>query len=206
MDVLKEKYLKNPCGTLSIPYWKNKMIKIPDNIKVIHKNEFNLADFVDYDFQSFFRLKHDLGGLQEVNDCLCIDLEKDKEELVNLINLAYKNQISVTKEDLEKWMNHPVSESLLWICIKENDRMIASGIGEYDRELKEGIIEWVQVLPDYQHQVYGKKLVNNLLNRFKVIGANFVTVSGSLNNKTNPEGLYRSCGFTGNDIWYICSN
>jgi hypothetical protein len=77
------------------------MIKIPDNIKVIHKNEFNLADFVDYDIQSFFRLKHDLVGLQEVNDCLCIDLEKDKEELVNLINLAYKNQqISITRLDV----------------------------------------------------------------------------------------------------------
>ena len=31
MITLKE-YLNNPCGTLSIPYWKNKTIKISNNI------------------------------------------------------------------------------------------------------------------------------------------------------------------------------
>ncbi len=25
-------YLKNPCGTLSIPYWKSKQLQMPSNI------------------------------------------------------------------------------------------------------------------------------------------------------------------------------
>ena len=33
--------------------------------------------------------------------------------------------------------------------------------------------------------------------------AEFATVSGKVNNPTNPESLYRKCGFTGNDIWHI---
>ena len=35
--ITKEEYLLNPCGTLSIPYWKNKTIIIPSNIAIIHK-------------------------------------------------------------------------------------------------------------------------------------------------------------------------
>lgn len=33
--------------------------------------------------------------------------------------------------------------------------------------------------------------------------AKFATVSGKVNNATNPEKLYRKCGFIGNDIWHI---
>jgi len=33
--------------------------------------------------------------------------------------------------------------------------------------------------------------------------ANFVTVSGEVDNSTNPEALYRKCGFIGDDIWHI---
>ena len=33
--------------------------------------------------------------------------------------------------------------------------------------------------------------------------ADFVTVSGECDNPTNPETLYRKCGFNGNDIWYV---
>lgn len=33
--------------------------------------------------------------------------------------------------------------------------------------------------------------------------ASFVTLSGQVNNSTNPEALYRNCGFEGNDIWHI---
>ena len=33
--------------------------------------------------------------------------------------------------------------------------------------------------------------------------ADFTTVSGEVDNKTNPEKLYRRCGFEGDDIWYV---
>lgn len=52
-----DEYISNPCGTLSIPYWKNKTIKTPNNIAIIHKNNFN-NQFNK--FQRFFRLLHKL--------------------------------------------------------------------------------------------------------------------------------------------------
>lgn len=33
--------------------------------------------------------------------------------------------------------------------------------------------------------------------------ADFATVSGKVNNITNPERVYRKCGFEGNDIWHV---
>ena len=35
-----ERYLKEPCRTLSIPYWKHKSINTPSNIIIIHNDEF----------------------------------------------------------------------------------------------------------------------------------------------------------------------
>jgi GNAT superfamily N-acetyltransferase len=57
----------------------------------------------------------------------------------------------------------------------------------------EGVLEWTEVLPQYQGLGYGKKIVNSLLYRLQS-HAKFVTVSGRLNNKSNPEKLYRQCG------------
>ena len=35
--------------------------------------------------------------------------------------------------------------------------------------------------------------------------AEFATVSGECDNSTNPEGVYRKCGFEGSNIWHIIS-
>lgn len=48
----------------------------------------------------------------------------------------------------------------------------------------------------------GKTIVLELLSRLKYI-ADFTTVSGEVDNKTNPERLYRRCGFQGDVIWYV---
>ena len=55
--ITKTEYLLNPCGTLSIPYWKYQTIAIPSNIKIIHRRHFN-NQFNK--FQRFFRLLHKL--------------------------------------------------------------------------------------------------------------------------------------------------
>jgi hypothetical protein len=46
-------------------------------------------------------------------------------------------------------------------------------------------------------------IVNELIYRLSKI-ADFITVSGRVDNNSNPFRLYKSCGFVGNDIWYIC--
>lgn len=39
MTLRLEEYLKDPCGTLSIPYWKWKAYAFSDMIEIVHKRE-----------------------------------------------------------------------------------------------------------------------------------------------------------------------
>lgn len=123
-----------------------------------------------------------------------------------MINSSYVHEsIAVSEEDVLKWRSHETFREDLCIYINGKDgKMAASGIAEYDAICRESFIEWIQVLPEYRRKGLGKKIVTALLSRFKEIGAEFVTVSGNLENSSAPLELYRSCGFTGNDVWYIC--
>ena len=123
-----------------------------------------------------------------------------------MINESYKHEnIVVSEQDILQWKQHKTFREELCVYINaDNGKMSASGIAEFDEVCREGIIEWVQVLPEYRGRGLGKKIVDVLLNRLKSIGASFVTVSGNLDNTSKPLELYRKCGFAGDDIWYIC--
>ena len=175
MDI--KQYLQNPCEKLSIPYWKDKVITFPDSIRIIHHRDWN-GQYRNY--QRFFRIFHDLKSYRHEN-------------------------IVVTEKEILKWKQRETFREDLCVCINAEDgKMVASGIAEFDETCREGIIEWVQVLPEYRERGLGKKIVDVLLWRLKGIGADFVTVSGNLDNTSSPLELYRKCGFTGDDIWYIC--
>ena len=134
-----------------------------------------------------------------------VNLKNDINELVNMINICYqKENIQVSKKDINQWISRSVFDDDLWVKIKINGKIIASGIAEFDFETREGVLEWIQVLPEYQGKGYGKLIVNALINRLSII-ADFITVSGRLENISNPIKLYTDCGFEGNDIWYICT-
>lgn len=92
----------------------------------------------------------------------------------------------------------------LWITAVDNANacVVGCGIADFDMEIKEGIIEWIQVLPAYRGKKIGQLIVNELLKRMEDI-ADFATVSGKVNNQTAPEILYRKCGFVGNDVWHV---
>ena len=79
---------------------------------------------------------------------------------------------------------------------------VALGIAEIDAQIREGSLEWIQVLPAYRGMGIGKSLVQELLFRLEK-RANFTTVAGEVGNSTHPEALYRACGFEGNDIWWV---
>ena len=63
-------------------------------------------------------------------------------------------------------------------------------------------LEWIQVSQRHRGKGLGRYVVSELLRRLKS-KAGFATVSGQCNNATNPEMLYRKCGFSGNDVWHI---
>lgn len=197
-------YLKNPCGLLSIPYWKAKTLKTPDSIEIIHCRDWHGQCTNP---QRYFRVKHSLEQLPQLDfDGDTIEIASSAGEFSEMINASYVHEsIAVSEEDVLKWMQHETFRADLWICIRDDEgRMIASGIAEYDAACKEGVFEWVQVLPVHRRKGLGKKIVIALLNRLKAVGAEFVTVSGNLDNATAPLALYRVCGFTGDDVWYIC--
>ena len=198
-------YLQDPCGTLSIPYWKAKSIKVPDTVKIIHCRDWR-GQYDDY--QRFFRMKHSLNDLPPIDfDYDTISVDYQTKQLAEMINASYRHEnIAVSVDDILQWKQHPVFREELCIYINaDNGIMAASGIAEYDAECREGIIEWVQVLPEYRGRGFGQKIVSVLLHRLKAIGAEFATVSGNLDNVNNPSELYKKCGFKGDDVWYICN-
>ena len=202
MDV--KKYLQDPCGTLSFPYWKAKTLTVPDSIIIVHCRDWNGQYST---FQRFFRMKHDLKDICPIDfDYDTLSIDHQAAQLSEMINASYKHEnIVVSEQDILQWKQRETFHEDLCIYINtDNGKMVASGIAEFDKTCREGSIEWVQVLPEYRSRGLGKKIVDALLSRLKHIGADFVTVSGNLDNTSNPLELYKKCGFTGDDVWYIC--
>ena len=196
----KEMYLNNPCGMLSIPYWKFKDMSIPNSIDILHQNEFH-SQYKDY--QRYFRLIHHLKNINPIT--LQVQTLEITKDLVSLMNICFKDEhIVLSLRDLYALQEHSTYRKDLWMGIEVKDKLIGCAIAEYDLECREGSIEWICVLPEYQRRGYGSKLIFALLYKLKELGADFVTVSGRLDNGSQPEKLYRFCGFTGSDIWYIC--
>jgi N-acetylglutamate synthase-like GNAT family acetyltransferase len=199
-------YLNNPCGTLSIPYWKAKNITIPPDMKILHDNDFSAEILSDYSDEKYFRLYHNLKEIPKIaNDDFEIvtATRKDIKAIVQIINDSYTD-ISVSKDLIKSYTKTPVYNSELWVMVKEKatGKYVGCGIADFDTEAKELILEWIQVLPQYRGKKIGQLIITELLIRMKDV-ADFAAVSGKVDNETNPEVLYRKCGFVGNDVWHI---
>lgn len=205
MSLLKD-YQADPCGACSIPYWKHKSITLPADMKILHEREFSEVWLRDYTDEPYFRIYHTLEKVEATN------LDEYRGEtavvsdipcIVRIINDSYAN-ISVTCDQIRGYTKTEVYQPALWIkavhCV--NGKIVGCGMADFDSEMQEGIIEWIQVLPEYRGKKIGQMLVNDLLLRMKPM-ARFATVSGQVNNRSSPEKLYRKCGFVGNDVWHI---
>ena len=200
----KEQYLADPCKAASIPYWKAKSITIQDGMKILHQDEFDDAGYQQYIDELYFRLIHNLKGLVEPvlpqGYSLCT---ATLSEYAAHISSCYVG-IAITEEELQCYTFRPVYDVALWLAVKDEytGTIVATGIAELDREIDEGILEWIQVSQAHRGKGLGRYVVSELLWRMKG-KAGFATVSGQCNNAANPEKLYRKCGFTGNDVWHI---
>lgn len=204
MNISLEKYLEDPCRASSLPYWKALVTNVPGNMLILHDSEFDsnlLADYVD---EPYFRLRHDLRHISDAS--LPDDFElcdASPSQFASHINESYAD-ISVSSAEIETYLRHDVYSPELWVAIRARDsgKIVASGIAEFDPQIGEGILEWIQVSPERRHSGLGTFVVNELLRRIAK-KANFATVSGRANDSLFPEKLYRKCGFVGNDIWHI---
>lgn len=200
----KKDYLQNPCRASSIPYWKAKQVSVPDHVTILHQEDFNKIAYAHFFDEPYFRLRHNLQGLSQPalppGYSLC---SAALREFAAHINRCY-DEIGITEDELRNYVARSVYDSSLWLAVKDNQTgdIAATGIAEIDREIGEGVLEWVQVSKEHRGCGLGSYIVMELLWRMKDT-ARFATVSGQCKNPTNPEGLYRKCGFTGSDVWHI---
>lgn len=205
----KLEYIKNPARMASLPFWKEQRYGNSNTVKIVHEEMYQVADFNNYEKKHYFKLIHRLKEIpqQTVDSSLFIDVIKEDqiEFVAYFINQCYKN-IWVSREEVEKWMKERVYSPTTWVTVsKKGVGIIALGIADYDTDVKEGIFEWIQVLPEYQGKGIGTILVTELLLRLKDMSADFVTVCGDLENETNPLRLYQGCGFAEKNVWHILS-
>ncbi len=200
----KQAYLADPCRVSSLPYWKACRIVPPPGIVLVHEENFASANYPDYRDEPYFRLRHNLKAVPapQLPDGFS-GCALSLSEYASHINRCYED-IGVTESELRQFTDWPVYDATLWIAAKDSrtGAVAATGIADLDREIKEGILEWIQVSPEYRGRGLGRWLVCELLRRTQG-RADFATVSGRCGNPTNPEQLYRACGFTGCDVWHI---
>lgn len=177
---------------------------------LVHQNA--LPVFAKRDFavrRPYFRLVYE--GEKSDRSCLTslafehFRPEEDIEGVVRLIGASYEN-IKISTEIVEGWMFHPVYDPDLWLWVidLETGEKAGLGIAEKDLQVPEASLEWTQVLPAFRGKGVGKAIVTELLRR--VSGSvRFTTVAGELENVHQPERLYRRCGFTGEDVWWLLS-
>lgn len=200
----KEQYLADPCKAASIPYWKAKSITIPDGMKILHQDEYDNAENKHFVDEPYFRLIHNLKGLAEPvlpqDYSLCTAAIS---EYAAHISSCYDG-IGINEGELRSYTLRPVYDAALWLAVKDEltGTIVATGIAELDREIGEGVLEWIQVSQGHRGKGIGRYVVSELLWRL-TSKASFATVSGQCNNASNPEKLYRKCGFCGNDVWHI---
>lgn len=200
----KSDYLLDPCRASSLPYWKTVTVQIPEEMQILHESDLRDAPSGSETSVRYFRLIHRLCGLERpsVPEGYTV-IPLTPEMGAAHISQCYE-EISVSASELAANRSRKVYDETLWLAVRElsTGMIVASGIGELDRELREGVLEWIQVSPRSRRKGLGAFLVRELLCRMKA-KADFVTVSGKADDPSRPELLYRSCGFTGNDVWYI---
>lgn len=200
----KQTYLFNPTGASSLSFWKTNAFDIPAHMRVVSDDDFSEALLHDYTDEPYFKLLHDLKKIDTIElPEGFVMTQGSTGEFAAHINACYERE-GVTVKELEQYQARPVYDANLWICIRDTSSMdvVASGIAELDRDIREGTLEWIQVSNDYRHTGLGSCIVNELLSRLKG-KADFVTVSGRVNNETQPEKLYEQCGFSDKTIWHI---
>ena len=175
---------------------------------LVHDDAMSLFNGFTFDRREpYFRIIH--KGEPPVYNCpthcqyVTADPETDLEAVAEMIRACYPGS-TMTATEVRSWLDHSVYDPYLWVWVVEDDtgKRVGLGIAEMDEAIGEASVEWVQVLPDEQGKGLGKAVVAELLRR--VAGrATFTTVSGREDNRTHPERLYRRCGFTGSDVWWL---
>lgn len=196
-------YLADPCGLLSIPYWKARQLPVPAQMLILHDREFDPQLLLEYDDVVYFRLLHDFRRIPPASSHglrIAVAEEKDFETVAQIINASYPD-IRITTEKIKAMTGTGVYTPHLWLMATDEStgQPLGCAIADFDPEAGELVIEWVQVLPEHRRRGIAAALVVELLNR-RPPNAGFATVSGK---EPSALALYRLCGFRGFDFWHV---
>lgn len=201
----KKAYLRDPCGASSLPFWKTNAIQIPDGMLILREDDPRLSEHWPGSVDTpYFKLIHPMKGIETADLPLGVRFICPDDALLSQHIASCYGETGVTEAELAEYRFHPGYAPDLWLALQEEDTgtILASGIAEVDREIGEGVLEWIQVSPTYRRRGFGKLIVQELL--LRMIGkADFVTVSGKAEDPSNPRALYERCGFEGAVIWHI---
>ena len=201
-----DEYILNPCRAASLPFWKTEVFVLPKNIQVVRDDLFDEDLYAEFDDDNYFKLRHNLQNIDKSSLPKGFALKEcEFEKIAEHIATCYEGVPSIN--ELLSYQERPTYKPNLWIKIEDDksEQVIASGIAEFDKQVCEGVLEWIQVSKEFRRKGFGKLVVNELLLRLKNEGAKFVTVSGKVDNPTNPCALYHACGFDDQVIWHILS-
>lgn len=191
-------YRADPCGSLSIPWWKQQEMVVPEGIRIVHDRD-DAGVPEGWTEERYFRLLHTLTAVEQAPmPGITLETCDDAAQMGEIISQCYPIQPG---DMLKAMQQHGTYLPELWILARDSagDAM-GSGIALIDEATGEGSLEWIQVLPHCRRQGVGRAVVLELLNRMKG-RADFVTVSGRVDSP-GAERLYRSCGFSGEDVWH----
>ena len=196
-------YLQDPCGASSLPFWKTERMKIGAHMAVLRDDAYDPARCPGTDTR-YFKCVHRLEALPRPElpagyalvDC-------DAAGFARHIRDCY-GDIGVDAGELDAYRDRPIYDGTLWLAVAEGagGQIAASGIGELDRRIGEGILEWIQVSPAHRRRGLGRFVVCELLRRMQG-RARFVTVSGRMDDPCRPLALYTACGFGEGAIWHV---
>ena len=210
------RYLRDPCGASALAYWKERSYTKPPGLEVFSGESWQAlpegekASFSRID--TFFKLCHDLSDLEDpvlpsgyLFRTFDPESEADFDQALAIVQRAYPST-DLSMARLRALMDTPVYRADLWFFIDsvEGDELksMAFALGDLDPLIGEGILEWIQVDPDFRRKGLGKALVLEILRRMRG-RASFATVSGDSHNANDPMSLYRKAGFVGQSLWVI---
>ncbi len=132
-----------------------------------------------------------------------VDTATELPLVATILHACYDTPTPGTDE-IATWTKRPVfsPHAWLWIIDRKEKHPVALGVAETDRLTGEASIEWIQVLPAFRSLGLGTMLVQELVYRLEQ-KVTFTTVAGQLKNPCEPEHLFRRCGFTGHDVWWV---
>lgn len=197
-----EEYRKDPCRASSLPFWKTEGLRLPATLRVLREDAFSAADCVGADEPYFKLIRGPEPPAVPRLPARFVSGAAEPEELARHIAFCYERE-RVSAAELRACRERPVYDPSLWLAVREREsgRIAASGIAELDPRIGEGVLEWIQVSPDFRREGLGRFVVGELLRRMRGRAA-FVTVSGRA-GPDGPMGFYLACGFRDPVIWHV---